>query len=180
MTATTATLNGVVNPNKKDTTYVFEYGTTAGYGATTPPQTAVSGNAGKEVSVTVTGLSPGTLYRFRLVATNPSGRDQGDDRTFTTLASQYTLPPGPAANAVTISAVPTVIRFGRSSVIAGQVTGPKNGGVVVHLQSNPHPFTAGFKSAGLTTTTDAAGKYSSRSSRGPTPATRSSPRPRHR
>src|SRR5687767_11469394 len=46
VTATTATLNGVVNPNKEDTTYVFEYGLTTAYGTTTAPQTEVSGNAG--------------------------------------------------------------------------------------------------------------------------------------
>ena len=161
VTATTATLNGVVNPNKEDTTYVFQYGETTAYGVTSPVQPPVSGNAGKEVSFKVTGLAPGRTYHFRLVATNASGSDEGNDAAFTTLGAQYTLPgPGQGPNAVTITAVPRLLTFGRSTVISGQVTGPKNGAVVVDLQSNPHPFTAGFKNTGRTTTTDAAGKYS--------------------
>lgn len=161
VTATTATLNGVVNPNKEDTTYVFEYGTTTAYGTTTPVQSAVSGNAGKEVSVQVTGLAPGTAYHFRLVATNPSGSDQGNDAVFTTAAAAYPLPgPGPQASALTLAAAPAVIRFGRTSVLSGQLTGPGSGAVRVELQSNPHPFTAGFKNTGATATTDAAGKFS--------------------
>ena len=161
VTATTATLNGVVNPNKEDTTYVFEYGTTTAYGSTTPAQPAVSGNAGKEVSVQVTGLTPGTTYHFRLVATNPSGSDQGNDAVFTTQAANYPLPPPmpPQANALTLAASPAIIRFGRASVLSGQLTGPKNGAVRVELQSNPHPFTAGFKNTGAVATTDAAGKF---------------------
>ena len=35
ITATTATLTGVVNPNKEETTYAFEYGLTTTYGAKT-------------------------------------------------------------------------------------------------------------------------------------------------
>lgn len=159
VTATTATLNGVVNPNKEDTTYVFEYGTTTAYGSTTAVQPAVSGNAGKDVSVTVTGLSPGTTYHFRLVATNPSGSDTGNDAVFTTAAANYPLPPAPQANAVTITAVPALLAFGRSTVISGQVTGPRNGAVVVDLQANAFPFTGGFKNTGATTTTDATGTY---------------------
>ena len=164
VTATTATLNGVVNPNKEDTTFYFEYGTTSAYGTKTAVQPPVSGNAGKDVSVAITGLTPGTTYHFRIVATNPSGSDTGTDGVFTTTGAVYTLPPGPGQgqgpNAVTISAVPTLLTFGRSTVISGQVTGPKNGAVAVDLQSNPHPFTAGFKNTGATTTTDATGKYS--------------------
>ena len=160
VTATTATLNGFVNPNKEDTTYYFEYGTTTAYGSRTPDQTA-TGNAGKDVEAKITGLSPGTTYHYRLVATNPSGSDRGDDVAFTTLGAAYTLPPPPGqqANAVTITAVPTLVTFGRSTVIAGQVTGPKNAAVVVELQSNPYPYTAGFKNTGMTATTDATGKY---------------------
>ena len=63
-----------------------EYGTTTAYGTQTPSATA-GGNAGKSVSVNVTNLAPNTTYHFRLVATNPSGTDQGADATFTTTTS---------------------------------------------------------------------------------------------
>ena len=162
MASTTATLNGVVNPNKEDTTYVFQYGPTTAYGSTTAVQPAVSGNAGKDVSVDITGLAPSTVYHFRLVATNPSGTDTGADATFTTLASPYTLPGnGPGANTVTITVAPGLVTYGRTVVISGQVTGPKNVGVTVNLQQTPFPFTAPFKDAGVAAaTTDATGKYS--------------------
>jgi hypothetical protein len=159
ITATTATLNGVVNPNKEDTTYVFEYGTTTAYGSTTPAQPPVSGNAGKDVSVDVTGLTPGTLYHFRLVATNPSGSDQGNDATFTTQAANYPLPPPPppVPNTVTLTANPTLLTFGRSTVLTAQVAGPNNGGVKVDLQMTEQPFSAPFKTL-ATATADATGK----------------------
>src|SRR3712207_6114717 len=72
VTFQTATLNGVVNPNKEDTTYYFEYGTTTAYGTKTP-SAVEGGNAGKSVSANITGLTPNTTYHYRLVATNPSG-----------------------------------------------------------------------------------------------------------
>ena len=49
VTATTATLNGTVDPNKQDTTYHFEYGKTTAYGTSTPAQGPVNGNSGKSV-----------------------------------------------------------------------------------------------------------------------------------
>jgi hypothetical protein len=161
VTASTATLNGVVNPNKEETTYFFEFGTTAGYGAKTAVQPAESGNAGKAVAVAIGGLSPGTTYHFRLVATNPSGTDQGGDLTFTTAGVPYALPGGGqnGANTVTLTATPTITTFGRSVVLAGQVTGNNNTGVRVELQQNPYPF-GGFKATNLAVNTDAAGKFS--------------------
>jgi hypothetical protein len=36
------------------------------------------------VNATLTGLSPGTTYHYRLVATNPGGSTPGADMTFTT------------------------------------------------------------------------------------------------
>jgi hypothetical protein len=151
VTSDSATLTGVVNPNKEETTYYFEYGTTTAYGARTPDAT-VGGNAGKEVEATITGLAPSTVYHFRLVATNPSGSDFGADMTFTTAASPYTLPP-----TITIAAVPAAIRFGGSSTISGQLTNAP-AGTTVTLQQSPHPFSAFTDLA--TATTDAAGNYS--------------------
>jgi hypothetical protein len=156
ITFQSATLNGVANPNKEDSTYYFEYGTTTAYGSRTPDG-AVSGNAGKEVSAAITGLTGGTVYHFRLVVTNPSGQDFGADKTFTTPASPYALP---GANAITIGAKPATIRFGLASVISGQLTGPNNVGVQVQLQENPHPYTGPFKDTGTPVTTDANGNYS--------------------
>ena len=97
VTATGATLNGTVSPNKEDTTYRFEYGTTTSYGSQTTPGTQ-GGNPTKAVSANVSGLAPSTTYHFRLIATNASGTATGADAQFTTLAA------GTAA--VTIAASP--------------------------------------------------------------------------
>ena len=149
-----AKLNGVVNPNKETTTYYFEYGTTTAYGSKTPDATE-GGNAGKDVSATISGLLANTTYHYRLVATNPSGTDTGNDMTFTTGSSPYTLP----ANGITIAAAPNPVTFGRSTVVSGTVTGPNNAGVSVDLEQQPAPFTAPFTKTGLTATTDANGNY---------------------
>jgi hypothetical protein len=148
VTATTATLNGTVSPNKESTTYWFEYGTTTAYGSQTPVDT-VTGNADKAVSADLTGLAPSTTYHFRLVANNPSGRATGADATFTT------PPAGPAA--VTIAATPRVVTFGKPVTIAGQLVGRPND--KLELEENPFPFDDPFRNAAQGTT-DSAANYS--------------------
>jgi subtilase family serine protease len=81
---TSATLNGTVDPNGAATQYHFAYGTTTAYGSLSPAVDA-SGN-GTAVSADLTGLSAGTTYHYRLVATNAVGEAVGSDQTFTTLA----------------------------------------------------------------------------------------------
>jgi len=84
ITATSATLNGSLNPQDQATTYHFEYGTTSGYGATTPNQTlSASDSTSHAVSADISGLTTGASYHYRLVATSASGTTAGDDRTFT-------------------------------------------------------------------------------------------------
>ena len=80
---TTATLNGTVNPSGSETTYQFEYGLTTSYGSTTTITSAGSGFTAVPVSAALTGLVPGTLYHFRLTATNSGGTANGADSTFT-------------------------------------------------------------------------------------------------
>jgi hypothetical protein len=148
VTATTATLNGTVSPNKESTTYRFEYGTTTAYGSQTPAGTS-GGNADRPVSADITGLAPSTTYHFRLVATNASGTATGADAQFTT------APAGAAA--VTIAATPRVVTFGKPVTIAGQVAGRPD--TKVELEQTPFPFTDPFKNAAQGTT-DAAANYS--------------------
>jgi hypothetical protein len=75
------------------TTYRFEYGTTDSYGSALP---AVEGDAGSAsrahlVFEQLEGLTPGTTYHYRLVATNATGTTFGEDRTVTTRASDAPL-----------------------------------------------------------------------------------------
>src|SRR2546423_774550 len=65
-----AQLRGTVNPQGAATTYFFQYGTTARYGAQTPTKNAGSGSKAVDVATAVGGLAPGTTYHFRLVARN--------------------------------------------------------------------------------------------------------------
>jgi phosphodiesterase/alkaline phosphatase D-like protein len=87
VSTTGARLNGRVNPNGHGTTWQFEYGTSASYGASTPAHGAGSGTGTANVSASLSGLVPGTTYHFRLVASNSSGTTAGGDQTFTTVAT---------------------------------------------------------------------------------------------
>jgi DNA-binding beta-propeller fold protein YncE len=86
---TSAILNAGINPNNQDTTYHFQFGPTTAYGTVLPAPDADIGSVYANVVVgqQLTGLSPGTTYHFRVVATNassPAGGTAGPDQTFTT------------------------------------------------------------------------------------------------
>jgi hypothetical protein len=98
---TEATLNGTVNPNGKATKYHFKWGTTAAYGQETSVPAPIEGGTGVSVSAKLSGLTPGTLYHYRLVAENEDGPAEGSDGTLTTVS-----PPGrPSAITSVASAV---------------------------------------------------------------------------
>ncbi len=86
---TTADLNGIVNPNGLTTAVSFEWGLTTSYGNTaTPSPSSLVGANGINVTASVNGLQPSTLYHFRVKGVNTSGTTNGNDLTFTTLAPQ--------------------------------------------------------------------------------------------
>ncbi len=90
ITTTGATLNGTVNANGYSTTVTFQYGLTTSYGSeVTAGQSPVTGTGSTAVSANISGLTPGTLYHFRVVAVNTYGTKNGSDATFTSQA----LPP---------------------------------------------------------------------------------------
>lgn len=96
-TTTDATINAFVNPKNSPTQYHFEYGTDTSYGATTPDGDAGSGMGDNDMSATLTGLTPGTTYHYRVVADNGTGGPvDGADATFTTAPAE-----APAASDVT-------------------------------------------------------------------------------
>jgi hypothetical protein len=96
-----ATLNGSLNPHGLTTTVSFQYGTTTAYGSTTPMQTQ-TGNTYRNIVANISGLTPNTVYHFRIVATNSAGTRFGGDRTFTTLS--VTGPPVATTNPATFIA----------------------------------------------------------------------------
>ncbi len=86
----TATLNGFVDPNGQSTTYQFEYGTSSGVYTKTvpvPAESAGSEMSGKAVSYTITGLTRGTKYYFRITASNAGGSAPGSEHSFFTASA---------------------------------------------------------------------------------------------
>ncbi len=105
VTTTSATLNATVNPNNLSTTVQFEYGTTTSYGSMmTATPSPVTGASAVSVSAGLTGLTPNTLYHFRVVATNSAGTNNGDDQTFTATAGLATVTTNDATNIASTSA----------------------------------------------------------------------------
>jgi len=91
-TATTASLQALVNPNGNDTTCAVEYVDDADYqvsqftNATQVPCTPADlGSGGAPIpSATITGLAPSTTYDLELVLTNSAGTVDGNATQFTT------------------------------------------------------------------------------------------------
>lgn len=125
---TSATLVAVVDPNVSkgrrvrlrrgpDTvkpSFHFDYGTTTAYGSATPTA-AVNGNGDKwtTVSAKLAGLTPGTTYHYRAVASNGASSASGPDATFQTQGT------APVAGSTGDSASPTL----GHTVVAAAATG---------------------------------------------------------
>ena len=147
VTDTTATLNGLLDANGRDTLYAFQYGPTTRYGGQTPTQRTDQHQKGA-VSAAVTGLTPGTVYHYRLVAQHAGrfGVFSGGDQTFTTAATPA-VAPGPAAPAPAIPAGTAPANLPAAAPVAALgtsvVVAPVKGTVLVKV-----PGAAGFVALG--------------------------------
>jgi hypothetical protein len=106
---TTATLNGTVDPNSRDTTFYFEYGTSTSYGTKTAEKSAGSGASPQNEAVAISKLQVGKTYHFRIVAKSDAGTTTGADATFTTSSAPV---------AVTVDASPVAVT---TATLRGQV-----------------------------------------------------------
>jgi hypothetical protein len=152
LTQTSVILNATLNTQGQATTYHFQYVTQTAFEATgytnalsIPVPGAQAGSARGETVVgqQLAGLEPATAYRYRVIATNASGTEEGregEDETFTT--PPQPLPPlatttpalGVSQNTATLSAtidargIPTSYEFdigpdtGYGTRIFGQAT----------------------------------------------------------
>lgn len=122
ITTNSATLNGNVNPNFLSATVTFEYGTTTGYGQSLPfDGNPLSGNVNSPVSLDLSGLSPGTVYHFRIKAENSEGVTYSDDKSFITSGQMPTAATNAALNimgssvrlsgTVNANLIPTMVTF---------------------------------------------------------------------
>jgi Ca2+-binding RTX toxin-like protein len=99
ITATAANVTGLVNPSGSASSYRFEFGTTTAYGASTAATNAGAANGNQAVGALLTGLTPGTVYHYRVVASNAGGTSLGLDREFKT-APDCPAPPVRSAASV--------------------------------------------------------------------------------
>ncbi|MGJ8642408.1 MAG: choice-of-anchor tandem repeat GloVer-containing protein [Luteolibacter sp.] len=113
LSTTRAQVTGFVDPKGSNASVSFEYGTD---GITFPNSFAafpssVSGNSAVEVSATLTGLTQGTSYFFRIRATGPGGTGLSDTSTLSLsilsgLQQVFPDPPPPAEGTVTVNFTP--------------------------------------------------------------------------
>ncbi len=92
LASTGATLNGLVNANGESSAVSFLWGTqanlTGGDTATVAAaESPVTGTSNTAVTYGLTGLTPGTVYYFRVSGTNSIGFSDGSILSFTTLDS---------------------------------------------------------------------------------------------
>ena len=150
VTIQAATLRGTVNPRSLATSYLFQYGPTAAYGAQTAPAALAAGAAAVRVTGAAGALVPATTYHFRLVATNATGTSVTADRTFRTPAQ---------ALRVALAATPNPTAFGGPTTLVGTVTGTGAAGRPVQIQQRAFPFAGGFANVGNALVTDARGRF---------------------
>jgi hypothetical protein len=84
VSAESAVLDAVANPNGGATSYFFEWGLSSGYGSRVPVSNVGIGSGAAPVSVsqTIVGLSANTAYHWRVVAVGEGGSVFGRDETF--------------------------------------------------------------------------------------------------
>jgi hypothetical protein len=92
LTATSATLTGVINPKGEKTSFFFEYGTTTTYTSRTFTATVPAGNTPVPVALSVSPLTPLTTFHYQLVALHGSLASPGGDQTFLTYPSPRPVP----------------------------------------------------------------------------------------
>jgi hypothetical protein len=151
VTYSSVILYGHVDPRGLATNYVFQYGTTSGYGSQTPLAPAGNGTIGIKVSQAVTGLQPATKYHYRIVALSPAGTTDGIDQTFTTAKVPLS---------VQIVATPNPVAFGNPFFVEGTLSGTGAGTHEIVLQANPFPYLGGFKNTGNPEVTNSVGGFS--------------------
>jgi len=121
LTASSATLNGIVNPEGLATSWYFEYGPSASYGSKTPTTKVAAGPNDTKVSAAISNLTPRTIYHFRVVATSSAGTSLGADLALTTGLS------------VTLNTSVSTVVYGGFVILSGTVASGRAGDQVTVL-----------------------------------------------
>ena len=109
--ATTATLNGNVTANGLATNAWFEWGTDPALASYTPTvlQSAGSETTSQSINSSLTGLSTGTTYYFRVAASNNSGTNKGAILSFGSSFSVVSTSPGNNGTEIPLSSTIKII-----------------------------------------------------------------------
>jgi hypothetical protein len=99
-----AVIQGDLNPEGEQTSYEVQYGISTAYGSASAPIDVAPFTSAQGTITAIAGLTPGTTYHYRVVATNAGGTAAGPDETFRTTG--VTL-----ATAFTSFAIPSVAQI---------------------------------------------------------------------
>jgi hypothetical protein len=141
ITGSQATVSASINTKGLRTSYRIEWGTSTNYGRFTPVETADSGTA--TANVTLTGLQPNRTYHWRTRASNAAGTTLGANRTFRT---------APLPTGVTLSLSDGTIPWGDGVRLGGRVTGSGVSGLTVVLEQQRLLIDQDFTAAGTART----------------------------
>jgi hypothetical protein len=101
------TVQAEVNPeNQPITSCVFEYGTTSSYGESVPCEPGTLEEFGAQtVSHPLAGLLAATVYHYRVVVENATGKTEGPDQEFATIDAPIVTTGAPGALSRTTAAI---------------------------------------------------------------------------
>jgi hypothetical protein len=150
VTYQSAVLVGTVNPAGASTEVYFQYGTTNKYGVQSAPTQLAAGTKAVPIAIAISGLAAGTIYHYRIVATNATSTALGADKSFATAKIPLSL---------AITAAPNPVPFGGSVTIEGTLSGTGNANAAVQLQESQFPYTTGFQNIGNPELTLATGGF---------------------
>ncbi len=126
VSTTSETITATVQSHGLATAYSLDYGTSTAYGQTAAGGTVSSGS--QTVSFTLTGLTPGTAYDFKVLASSSGGSVDGGNGTFTTASPP--APPPPLAAPV-LSNVSGALTGLTSAAVSGDIDNPPYAGASV-------------------------------------------------
>jgi hypothetical protein len=147
LTASFATLNGIVNSEGLATKWFFQYGTTTKYGSTTTVQSLAPSPSDVNVSLQVTNLLASTVYHYRLVARSSAGTSIGGDFSLTT------------GQPVTLNASESTVVYGTFVQLSGIVSSARSGD---HVTIESQPFNQAAFTGVASIATGAGGTWSYR------------------
>ena len=145
---TSGRLRGVVDPNRAQTVWYFEYGTRTTLDKRTPTRTIAAGDDPVEVSAFIGDLPQNRRRYYRIVAESPAGTTRGAVRRFTTLRQP---------SRIVIKLSKPVVAWGTGLNVTGRVRGRGVSRIPVALERQD-PVTGQWIQMS-TTPADTKGRY---------------------